>query len=343
MTAVIPQRIFDYKIKASSPAGELATLYRLLAEAGGYASTVMRRDYAQTARKCRTRLSRIEAELKRRGVIASADELFDVPDGPIVESALSQLSVDDLERLYRQRPRRVEARIADGREHFTCYFESRIVAELSRRTPADGAERLKIDYCKLTHAAELENMSSILGLPQGADAAALHEAPRRYTPAELAAMISESRSPQTLAERERLVELVDCAIDMLDTADDMQPMARLAAELVELGRTKAVRCPQRVVGMLAEAVAQWTRTPRAEETEMVIPMLTLALVNKDRTLERRAQRIINRCYRACLAAPAYTPQAIDRFYIAATCSSYVTRFSPRKLSAAWTAFTSLHP
>ncbi|MDE6681548.1 MAG: hypothetical protein K2J92_09420, partial [Muribaculaceae bacterium] len=169
----LPQHLLDYRITSSSKTEDLFILGRLFSEAGDYASTIQQRDYTLMGRMCRTRLRKIERELLRRSAIPTPDDILIIP--PVTTSStvsslvrnLSTLSVSELETLYRQRPHRIEARIAEGREHLTLFFESRIIAELSRRTPIDLTEQLKIDYCLIIHRIETANLSAILNLPLG--------------------------------------------------------------------------------------------------------------------------------------------------------------------------------
>ncbi len=127
-----------------------------------------------------------------------------------------------------------------------------------------------------------------------------------------------------MTEREILVEYVDYALDIIDSTDDKASVLALAAELVELARRKIVVVPQRVTDFLADAIED-TAIP---DVRKVMPMLTLELITGDRTLSRKAQRIINRCYKACQEKPA-----VDEIYTAIVCCEYVSRFSARKMVA----------
>ncbi|MDE5796863.1 MAG: hypothetical protein K2H75_07105, partial [Muribaculaceae bacterium] len=65
--------------------------------------------------------SQSSAEIAERLEYLSADQLHN-------------LTVDQLVTLYSRFPERVEARLAAGREHFTRFFETRLISELSTRT-----------------------------------------------------------------------------------------------------------------------------------------------------------------------------------------------------------------
>lgn len=317
MAINLPERILNSRIGASAPTGELLTLGRLFSEIADYASTVLSRSYSDTARTCNSRLRRVRKELQRRGV-ACDFQIVPVADCDVPDD-LRALSIDELERLYRQRPVRLERRLADRREHLTRYEESRIVAELGRRMPANRAEQLKVDYCLLTHKAAMENLASILGLPSGnrKDNSDLAE----LTAEQYVDIIERYKSPRTVAERETVVEAVDRSIALIDSAEEIQGVAWLAAELAELDRLDIARCPKRVIELLRKAVKNWTRRPAVAEAEMAVPLLTLSLIDDDPKLERKAQRIIRRSYLACVAG---TASPSDRLVVS-LCPSYLPR------------------
>ncbi len=343
---MLPQRLLDYRIKTSSKTEDLFTLGRLFSEVGEYASTIQQRAYALTARMCRSRLRKIECELLHRSAIRTPEDILTPPSLSFTSSAplsslisnLSSLTVSELEILYRQRPLRTEVRIAAGREHLTLFFETRIVNELSHRTPTDLTEQFKIDYCLLTHRAEYANLSTILNLPLGNPKDTLpFDLSHTYTPSELIAMLTLYEAPRTLAEREILIETVDYALNLLSAASPsaLQPLANLTAHLVELHRRKIVRCPAWLPRLLSTTITAWRRSPSVPDTDMVFPLLTAALFNRTPSLERQAQRIINRCYRNCLASPLDFPQLISSLHTAITCSSYVMRFSLQSIAVVW--------
>ena len=126
---------------------------------------------------------------------------------------------------------RHKQRLSEGREHLTYYYEGRIVRELQRRKPADKGERLKIDYCVATYSNELDNMSFIFSLPVKLDDDKIYpDSSRRYSPEELAALISRYSGYRDIIEREILVEYVDYALDMLK-ANPSKPMPCLVDAL----------------------------------------------------------------------------------------------------------------
>lgn len=356
----LPQHLLDYRITSSSKTEDLFILGRLFSEVGDYASTIQQRDYTLMARMCRTRLRKIERELLRRSAIHTTDDILIIP--PVTTSStvsslvrnLSTLSVSELETLYRQRPHRIEARIAAGREHLTLFFESRIIAELSRRTPIDLTEQLKIDYCLIIHRIETANLSGILNLPLGNPKDSLPFDPyHTYTPSELIALLTLYQSPRTLIEREILIETVDYSLDLLvaTSPSDLQPLANLTAHLAELQRRKMAHCPAWLPRLLTTTITRWRRSPSVPDTDMVFPLLTAALINRTPSLERQAQRIINRCYRIALTIPEVIISLSDKtlknycqlstlivsLYIATIYSTYLNRFNISKLTIGWHA------
>lgn len=327
---------------------------RLDAELGAYYSTLGTTAARATARKHLAAFERTAKRLLERGIIRHRDEIFAIPEEEVDSRDLSALSIGELEILYRQRPLRVKARIAEGREHFTRFLESRIVDELKRRTPASMTERLQKRYCLKTHRIEMENMAAILNLPLGrplpspalspecsghSECSGHFECTVHSECADHAECSCHSRlcrgnsQPADLHEREALVEAVDLALDSIASASRLQPLAGMMAEIVELNRRGIVRAPEWVAVKLDGAIREWCRRPQVPDTDMVIPLLTMAYINKDRSLERKAQRIINRSYRDCIAGNG----TIASFYVASSCSSYVTRYSHRRLSLLWSS------
>lgn len=340
MTGFLPRRITDYNISAASPTEDLLTLGRLFSEAGGYAATLPDGVHRRVARMCDSRFRKTVGELIRRGAVSSVDELYELPADESKPASLESLTIAGLERLYRLCSGRRGARLAEGREHFTCYYERRIVDELGRRKAADLSEQLKIDYCTIVYRNELRNMSVVFTKPVGSlpDGEPAWDSTRSYTPSELGAWIALYRGCRDIAERESLIECLDYVIDLLAHAERRQPLAGLAAEVLELDRTGVARCPAWVGEFLADTVARWVRQPEVPETEMVMPLLTLAMAQDDWTWQRKAQRIVNRCYRACVEGMHETDRTADDIYIAAVCRTYVTRFSRRKMAACWNRF-----
>ncbi len=319
------RQILQYQVKTSSTVEELGVLCRLLAEMGGYASTVLDREHAALSRRCAALQAKAEKELLRRGAIADSDDIYRVPDEDIDATDLSVFSVAQLETLYRRRGVRIDRRLGEGREPFTYYYEGRIVRELLTRKALDTAEQFKIDYCAITYGNDLENLSRVLSLPMSGKGDRLEYDPgRSYTPAELLAFIKLYAGYRDIEERELLIEYVDVALDSIRNTEDKASVLALATEIAELGRKKKVSCPRWVTDVIEEGLES------AQDCDKVLPMLTLSAIRNDESLERKAQRIVNRCYKACLTAPT-----VDMLYVAVLCSDYVTRYSVRKMASAW--------
>jgi hypothetical protein len=320
------RQILQYLVKTSSTVEELTVLCRLLAEMGGYASTVLDREHAALSRRCAALQAKAEEELLRRGAIADSDEIYRVPDEDIDATDLSELSVAQLETQYRRRGVRIDRRLGEGREPFTYYYEGRIVRELLTRKALDTAEQFKIDYCAITYGNDLENMSRVLSLPMSGKGDRLEYDPyRSYTPAELLALIKLYSGYRDIEERELLIEYVDVALDSIREAEDKASVLALATEIAELGKKKKVSCPRWVTDVIEEGLES------AQDCDKVLPMLTQSAIRNDESLERKAQRIVNRCYKSCLTAPT-----VDMLYVAVLCSDYVNRYSVRKMASVWT-------
>ncbi len=325
MLTRLPNRIKNYGISPESPSAELLTLGRIYSEIGAYVSSASDRKNLAFAGTCDHRLHNVVVELTRRGVISSIEDLNKISSEDFGNKDLEELSIGSLYNLYRQWPLRHQARLEEGREHLTYYYEGRIVRELNSRKASTKDEQLKIDYCSFAYKTELENLSSIISKPIVVNRNKLEpDCRREHSPAELTALIRLYSDYRDVTEREILVEYVDYALDIIDSTDDKASVLALAAELVELARRKIVVVPQRVTDFLADAIED-TAIP---DVRKVMPMLTLELITGDRTLSRKAQRIINRCYKACQEKPA-----VDEIYTAIVCCEYVSRFSARKMVA----------
>lgn len=227
----------------------------------------------------------------------------------------SEPRIDGLYNQFNRWPHRHEERLLAGREHLTFYNEGRIVRQLLQCKATGIAQRQKIDSCLKSYKNELSNLSRIFAMPVGDIHTA--EPAQTHTPAELAEKIRQYTDYMDIAGRELLIEYADRALDALEAAEDRQPVADLAAALAEAGRKEALRIPQWVNTFLSEAVKDWQKHPRVPDTDMVMPMLTLALLNHDPALERKAARIIRRCYKACRTNP--TPAGLR---IAISCREY---------------------
>lgn len=325
MSVALPNRLRSYKVSTASPTDELLALGQVYAGVGDYAASFLDREHLSVARFCSTRLKKMVPMLIERNAISKEDDLYEMAEVEASPKALDDMSIDELYRLYRQWPMRKQTRAAEGRENLTFYYEGRIVAELRKRKAANKTEQFKKDYCLLTYENELENLSFVLDVPMSANDDVINFDPEReYTPAELTAIIKLYANYRSVAERELLVEYVDCALELIESAQDKALILTLATEIAELGRKKIITTPAWVTDIIAEGIET------APDSDKALPLLTLALIQKDQSLERKAQCIINRCYRTCLTNPT-----VSELHTAVMCSDYVTRFSVRKMAAAW--------
>lgn len=244
MTITIPSRVQNYRISATSPTEELRTLALIYAEIGDYASTILDSEHSTLATIYASKHRDAVTELIDRGAIASEDDLFRIPMAPIDHDDLASLTIDELYQLYRQWPLRHESRVAEGREHCTFYFEGHIVKELTTRNAANISEQFKIDYCTLTYANECENLAFIFSKPFHAG---IHKPTpgkdKKYTTAELLPLIRLHADYHDIAERELLVEYVDCALDILQHTEDKTTVLKLATEIANLAHNQIIKIP----------------------------------------------------------------------------------------------------
>lgn len=331
METLVPAYIRSCEISSAADA-ELMTICRLFGVVTDFALVTMQNRYRGIATEGGRLLRRVEKELIRRRVVHSASEIYAIPDRDVDCADLSVLSIAELEQLFRLRPRRYETRKNEGLELLTRYFETAIVNELGRRQPSDRGERLMIDYCRIVNRLELENVGFILRLPIGE--AESDKYGNIASAEELATLIAIHAGYRTLNERERLVNYVDMAVEMLCNTSDTQSLACLASVLLDLDRQNKVKCPDRVNGVLRDSISSWIETPLVDATKMVIPMLTLEMLDSDYSLGVKARKIVNRCYNNCLAGE----HTLDELYTAVVCSTYVTRFSPRRMALCWNSF-----
>lgn len=276
---------------------------------------------------------------------------------------LTTLSIAELTALYRRWPERRRARLAEGRDAATQYYESRIVGELRRRRPLTPADSLSKARCLADHRRELQQLALLLRLPLGHTAESDTDT-AAIPPCRMPEALERLGAYDTVARREALMDLHDRALTYLRTApaDDFTG-ARIAATLLTLDSRRIARCPAWVRTRLTAAVDTVTADIKAAKTgypdksdmsdrsdnsgisdaerEMVIPLLTQTMLSGDPTPARRATRILNRLYRRCLADPTHPAFAADCRLII-RCSDYVTRFSPRRLAAAWNAAARHH-
>lgn len=246
------------------------------------------------------------------------------------------MTVYELAKLYHNHNLPTDARIVEGREPITRYHEGRIISEMDKLVGLSPEERTLVERCRKDYELEMRNLSLVFRLPLGDIVEDLQLDPNHnYTPNELSALIDLFNNPRTFLEREFLVGTVDRAIDIIAVANNKQSVSGLAAQLVELDRTKIVKCPGWVLEVLRESVDEWISAPSAADTAMVLPMLTLAFIDKNWKLQRRAQRIINRCYLECKEGRGDS----ESLCTSVNYNSYVTRFSTRKIAAAWCGIT----
>ena len=190
MLTRLPNRIKNYGISPESPSAELLTLGRIYSEIGAYVSSASDRKNLAFAGTCDHRLHNVVVELTRRGVISSIEDLNKISSEDFGNKDLEELSIGSLYNLYRQWPLRHQARLEEGREHLTYYYEGRIVRELNSRKASTKDEQLKIDYCSFAYKTELENLSSIISKPIVVNRNKLEpDCRREHSPAELTALI----------------------------------------------------------------------------------------------------------------------------------------------------------
>lgn len=329
--------IEDYTFRASTPTEELEVMCRMLTEVGGYASSFADRAHATLARKCGTAQRKVEKELVRREGKAAVEGLFEAPQSLIDASDLTTLSIDELEQLFRQRRKRIETRLAEGRDTSSRFFESRIVNELKHRKSATPLEQLKKDYCLRINRQELDNLSHLTLMPLGNPCTAPGNC---KNPKQLEQVIRRLQTPKSVMEREALQAYTDQALDTLKALTPKQEGAALAATLIETG-WKGTKVPTWVKDHLTAALKDWQNTPKVPDTDMVLPLLTAYQETQDEHYKRKARRIINRCYKAVTAPDAKYENPsdfIDCMNIATQCCDYVTRFSVRKIRSAWNNF-----
>lgn len=342
MVASLPSRIMNYSVSSSSPTDELMILGQIFSEIGDYASTILDREHLSLSCRCVTRLNKVVAELISRQHISSADNLYDMPVSESVGSDLAFMKIDELHSLYRSWPMRHKERQSEGRESFSFYYEGRIVRELSKRKPANKTEQLKIDYCVATYRNELDNMSAVFSLPvQVGGEKILPDSTRHYSPDELTALIRRYKVYRAIEEREILVEYADLALDLLQQDSGAPSSLPLLTEIAELRRVNIIRIPEWVVSKLEYAVKLALALKTSSDAELPLPLLTLHIITKDQTLERKAQRIINRCYRSVFDGGIDLGKRIENLHTAVTCCDYVSRFSVRKAVTAWNELSSL--
>lgn len=318
----------NYRVSSDSPSGELMVLGQIYSEVGDYASSILDSSHLSLTRKCANRLKKVAGELLARNCIQSSDDFYAIPDINVGVNDLSVMDIDELYRLYRRWPLRHKNRQNEGREHFTYFYEGRIIRELLQRKATDKGEQLKIDYCAATYNNELDNMSFILSCPIKVDDDKIYpDSSRQYSPEELTALITFYRDYRDVVEREILVEYVDMALDLIENKEDLV----LIAELAEIGRKGIIRVPAWVNGKLERTIDNAS----CAVPELSLAMLTLNMQNGDETSVRSAKRFINRCYAKASDESAGLCERIESLHTAVLCCDYVARFSARKSAALW--------
>ncbi len=338
MISVLPSRIMNYRISALSPTDELLTLGQIYSEVGDYASSVLDSEHLSLSKKCGARLSKVVGELISRQRIDSAANLYDISYAEVVDDDITTMTIGELHSLYRRWPIRHQERATEGREHLTFYYEGRVVRELQLRKAANKGEQLKIDYCVAAYNNELENLSFTLSLPLKVDEDKIFPDPTRiYTTDELIAIIGLYSNYRDITEREILIEYTDIALDMIESGDDLRLLLGLITEIAELGYKNVVHVPAWVNDRLEAAVKDFSVSENYEShiDNYALALLTLHQINGTPSLERKAIRIINRCYKAVFDVNEELGKRIEYLHTAVTCCDYVTRFSARKAAAIW--------
>ena len=336
MVRSLPPRIMNYSVSSSSPTDELLTLSQIYSDVGNYASTVLDREHISLAHKCMTRLKKVVNELVSRECISSHESLYSLPKSSLVSTDLSALSITELHNIYRCWPIRKKEREAKGHEPFSFYYEGRIVRELRSRKAANKAEQLKIDYCVATYHNELNNMSFVFSRPLRVNGEKIFPDSRKiYNQDELTALIRLYKDYRDIIDREILVEYVDYALDLLQQDEDAILKLELLYEIAELGHRKIIRIPAWVNQKLEETVNLAIAHKTNNETVLALAILTLHIINGNSSLERKAQRIINRCYKSAFNREEDLGKRIECLHIAVTCCDYVTKFSIRKAATLW--------
>lgn len=255
MVSSLPSRIMNYNVSQSSPTDELMTLGQIFSEIGDFASTILDSDHLSLSKKCCNRLNKIVKELVLRQKIDSAEDLYNIPEEELVINDLSCLSIGELHNLYRQWPRRHQARADAGRESHTFYYECKIVRELQSRKATNKGEQLKIDYCAMTYRNQLENLAFMFDLPINDDKDNVSPFNGSMdSPTELCVLIKKYSRFSDINSREHLVELVDIALDMIERTSDKSTLITLATEIAEIGRHGLITIPAWAYTSFAESI-----------------------------------------------------------------------------------------
>lgn len=245
MNVGLPNRLISYKVCEDSPTDELLALGQVYAGVGDYAASILDCDHLSVTQFCSMQLKMIVRILVDRKAVEAEDDLYEMTEVETGVEDLGEMSVDDLYQLYRHWPMRHNARAAEGREHFTFYYEGLIVNELKKRKASCKTEQFKKDYCILTYESELENLSFVLGVPISVNDEKCRLSPDKdYTLIELTELIKQYANYCDVSERELLVRYVDYALDYIKNVEDKSSVIALASEIAELGRKKIISIPQ---------------------------------------------------------------------------------------------------
>lgn len=153
---------------------------------------------------------------------------------------------------------------------------------------------------------------------------------------ELVALISRYSDCRDVTGRVMLTWHVDYALGIIKGSDDLVPLLGLVSLIAEIGRKGMVSVPGWIDKALEEAVGAAVKASAYDnESELVVPLLTLHLINGDGDLEREAERIINRCYESMADHSSGIDMQIDNLHTAVMCCDYVCRFSAGKSAAVW--------
>ena len=136
----------------------------------------------------------------------SQTELYVLPEYCFAGLVIQAMSIDSLFRLSRCWPTRHTKREVAGRNHFTYYYEGRIVRELLHRKPINKEEQLKVDYCVTNYHNEFDNLSFVFSLRLMTELAEVGREKIIYLPkwvnAQLESSVKRTMHPQHCNESE---------------------------------------------------------------------------------------------------------------------------------------------
>lgn len=341
MYETLSNLVSEFKVTSQTPIDDLMTFGRICADAGEYPSTNLDRESRKIAKQCETKLAKVISELKRRKIADSIEDLYKFPDWRNLISNFGKMSISELEHLYIKCSRIRKERSATGFETFTYYIEGHIVDELSKREVSTSSEGVKNKYCSTCYSNELKNLSQVLGLSIGSSEDSLYlDSHHDYSSTELIVLLNKYKEYKTVLEREALIEVIDYSIYAIHDTRGKQTWASLVAEIVELNRKGKARSLEWLKTFLEDAFKEWRKMPSVSDTEMVLPLLTAAINSSNESYRRIAQRIINRCYKACIESNISDADLLEKLYTAVVYSTYVTRYNARKIADIWNDYLS---